>query len=135
MVAVDTNVVVRFLVNDDKAQARRARALFEREEVFIATTVLLETEWVLRGAYGFAPEQIATYLRGLLGLPVARTERPLQLALALDAYSAGLDFADALHLLLAATGADVRPRVFYSFDIRLRRRASKHLPGVQTAAP
>ena len=108
--------------------------MFERKEVFIATTVLLETEWVLRGAYGFAPEQIETFLRGLLGLPVARTERPLQLALALDAYSAGLDFADALHLL-AATGADVKPRVFYSFDIRLRRRASKHLPGVQTAAP
>ncbi|MBA2548339.1 MAG: type II toxin-antitoxin system VapC family toxin [Burkholderiaceae bacterium] len=134
MIAVDTNVVVRFLVNDDKAQARRARALFEREEVFITTTVLLETEWVLRGAYGFAPEQIETFLRGLLGLPVARTERPLQLALALDAYSAGLDFADALHLL-AATGADVKPRVFYSFDIRLRRRARKHLPRVQTAAP
>lgn len=55
MVAVDTNVLVRLLVNDDARQARRARALFEREEIFISPTVLLESEWVLRSAYGLAP--------------------------------------------------------------------------------
>jgi predicted nucleic-acid-binding protein len=44
LVAVDTNVVVRLLVNDDAAQAGRARALFEREQVFVSPTVLLETE-------------------------------------------------------------------------------------------
>lgn len=51
VLAVDTNVVVRLLTNDDPAQARRAAAFFADHEIFIAVTVLLETEWVLRHAY------------------------------------------------------------------------------------
>jgi predicted nucleic-acid-binding protein len=46
VIAIETNVVVRFLVNDDREQARRARALIGGEEGFVATTVRLETEWV-----------------------------------------------------------------------------------------
>ena len=42
MIAIDTNVVVRFLVNDDPEQATRARRLIEAEDVFLSTTVLLE---------------------------------------------------------------------------------------------
>lgn len=136
MIAVDTNVVVRLLVNDDAGQARRARALFEREEVFLTSTVLLETEWVLRGAFGFAAPQIEGYLRALLGLPGVSTERPAVVARALDGYAAGLDFADALHLLLSAPGGTgEEPRVFHTFDSRLRQRAAKHLPSAPTAAP
>ncbi len=48
MLAIDTNVIVRYLVADDREQARRARELIDGGRVFIATTVLLETEWVLR---------------------------------------------------------------------------------------
>ena len=44
VIAIDTNVVVRFVVNDDREQAGRARALIDGEEVFVATTVLLETK-------------------------------------------------------------------------------------------
>lgn len=51
MTALDTNVVVRFLVNDDDQQAQRARALIAAGNVHIPPTVLLETEWVLRSAY------------------------------------------------------------------------------------
>ena len=53
IIALDTNVVVRFLTNDDAIQARRARRLIEQNEVVIPLTVLLEAEWVLRAAYGF----------------------------------------------------------------------------------
>ena len=45
MIALDTNVVVRFLVNDEAVQARRAHALIEANSVFVPVTVLLETEW------------------------------------------------------------------------------------------
>src|ERR1041385_573755 len=55
MLAIDTNVVVRYLTSDHPKQAARAEALVERQDVFVATTVLLETEWVLRSAYGFEP--------------------------------------------------------------------------------
>ena len=51
IVAVDTNILVRFLVADEPEQARRARELFSLNTILIPTTVLLETEWVLRSAY------------------------------------------------------------------------------------
>lgn len=44
MLAVDTNMTVRIVTNDDPEQARRAVALFEREGIFIAKTVLLLQE-------------------------------------------------------------------------------------------
>ena len=47
MVAVDTNVLVRLLTGDEPAQSARARAIFERETVLLAKTVILESEWVL----------------------------------------------------------------------------------------
>jgi predicted nucleic-acid-binding protein len=50
MLAVDANIIVRLLTNDERAEAARAKILLAENEVFVATTVLLETEWVLRGA-------------------------------------------------------------------------------------
>lgn len=51
MIAIDTNVVVRYLVADEDEQFRRSAALIEGEPVFLCTTVLLEVEWVLRSLY------------------------------------------------------------------------------------
>lgn len=68
MRGIDTNVVVRFLTNDDKRQAKAARAAIEAGDIFITTTVMLESEWVLRSGYGFTPERIVTGLRGLARL-------------------------------------------------------------------
>ena len=51
MIAVDTNLLVRILTNDDPIQARRALKILKNDEIFIPKTVLLETEWVLRHAY------------------------------------------------------------------------------------
>jgi predicted nucleic acid-binding protein len=118
MIAIDTNVLVRLVVADHPAQARRARKLVERNEVVVATTVLLEAEWVLRSAYGFDRTQIAGAFRRFLGLPQVVPDSPVAIARALDAYDAGLDFADALHL--AATPQAVS---FFTFDRRLARAA------------
>jgi len=46
MVSADTNVIVRLLVGDDKIQSEKARRLFEQEEIFIATSVVLECEYL-----------------------------------------------------------------------------------------
>lgn len=120
MVAIDANVVVRLLTGDDPDQAARARRLIETEEVFVATTVLLETEWVLRSAYGFGRAAVAEALRAFAGLPQVRIEDPGRLAEALDRAAAGFDFADALHLATpqAAQG-------FATFDARLIRAARR----------
>jgi len=118
--ALDTNVVVRFLTGDDKRQAARARAAIESGEVFIATTVFRESEWVLRSAYGFPAGRIAEAFRGLAGVPGVSVEAPALLAQALDWMSAGMDFADALHLAKADGCA-----AFLSFDRRLAKVAAK----------
>jgi predicted nucleic-acid-binding protein len=129
MIALDTNVVVRFLVNDDPAQFRRAHALIARGDIFIAPTVLLETEWVLRAGYRFRPPDIRRFLRALLGLPGVTTHDPIRIARALDSYDSGLDFADALHLALSD-----RADTFATFDALLIRRAASS-PGPQPFAP
>ncbi len=118
MRAIDTNVVVRFLTNDDKAQARAARGVIEAGDIFIPSTVLLEAEWVLRSAYGFEPEQIVVGLRGLAGLPGISLEDPPQLAQALDWMERGMDFADALHLSRSQAC-----EAFLTFDRRLTSAA------------
>lgn len=120
MIALDTNVVVRFLVNDDAAQARRARALIERNAVFVPATVLLETEWVLRGGYGLPRAEVVRLLRALLGLPDLSTDDPQRVARALEWHAAGVDFADALHLAGSA-GAER----FATFDEKLVKAARK----------
>lgn len=118
MIAIDTNVLVRLVVADDPAQARRARKLLEKNDVVVAATVLLEAEWVLRSAYGFEPAQIARAFRRFLGLPRVSPDSPAAVAQALDAYDAGLDFADALHL-----AATPDAEAFFTFDKRLARAA------------
>lgn len=120
MIALDTNVVVRFLVNDEAAQARRARALIKTNAVFVPMTVLLETEWVLRGGYGLPRAEVVRLLRALLGLPDLVTEDPQRIARALDWHEEGIDFADALHLM-GSTGA----KRFATFDEKLVKKAKK----------
>ena len=118
MRAIDTNVIVRFLTADDPVQAAVARKTIEAGEVFVATTVLLETEWVLRSGYGFSSDQIEAALRGLAGLPGISVEEPPVLAAALDGLAAGMDFADALHLA-TAEGCST----FLTFDLKLVKAA------------
>lgn len=120
MIALDTNVVIRFLVNDDATQARRARKLIEDNQVFIAPTVLLESEWVLRAAYNFSANEILTFFRALLGLSGVSTHDPERIAAALNNYEHGLDFADALHIAISA-----KAYAFATFDRKLVRLARR----------
>lgn len=112
-IAIDTNVLVRYLTGDDPAQAARARAVIDGERVFVSTTVLLETEWVLRSAYGLPATQVAAALRDFAGLPGVSVESPALLAEALDRVNEGMDFADALHL-----GAAAQCEALLTFDRR-----------------
>jgi predicted nucleic-acid-binding protein len=120
MLAVDTNIVVRYLTRDDPAQSAQARELINGQETFVASTVFLEVEWVLRSTYGFSTSQVAERLRAFAGLPGVTVEAPTVLATALDWMAAGMDFADALHLA-AAEQCDA----FVTFDRRLGRIASR----------
>lgn len=102
MKAIDTNVVVRYLIGDDPGQVAKARVAIDTGSVFVSTTVLLESEWVLRSVYGLAREEVAKALRAFLGLPNVSVESPNLLIEALDRAEKGMNFADALHLGAAA---------------------------------
>lgn len=130
MIAIDTNIVVRIVVDDDKPAVARARALLERSTVFVPHSVLVETEWVLRSAYGFPREQIAVALRGFLGLPNVEVRDKGRLAEALEWWSSGMDLADALHL---AASADCES--FATFDRRFIRTSASLKTRPPVSAP
>ena len=98
MIAVDTNVLIRLLVQDDREQHQKARALFESERLFIPLTVILESEWVLRFSYHFKPQEVNSAFHLLLGLEAVEMEHESRVHYALEWYLDGVDFADALHL-------------------------------------
>jgi predicted nucleic-acid-binding protein len=77
---------------------KKILALFERHDVFISDTVILESEWVLRYAYDFEPVAICEAFTKLFGLPNVHLSNPTLVAQAIQWHIQGLDFADALHL-------------------------------------
>lgn len=122
MRALDTNVLARFFIDDaDDAQAAKQRpsavaALSER--AFVAVTVLMELEWVMRGFYGLPPTDISRVLRVLSSIEHITLEDRSAVLMALDAFDQGLDFADALHMVRSS-----RASGFATFDQRLAQRA------------
>jgi predicted nucleic acid-binding protein len=113
VLAVDTNVIVRYLTADHPEQFAKASALIQGEDVYVCSTVLLETEWVLRRGYRFSRDRISAALTAFAGLPRVTLEDAALAAKALEWMRSGLDFADALHLAKAA-GCEA----FVSFDHR-----------------
>jgi predicted nucleic-acid-binding protein len=116
MLAIDTNLVVRYLTGDHPRQSAKARAVIDGEEVFVSTTVMLEAEWVLRSAYRFDAKRVCKALRGFGGLPNVVLEDSGLVAFALDRMDDDMDFADSLHLGRAAS-CDA----FVTFDQRFVR--------------
>lgn len=129
MLAIDTNLIVRYLVNDDPRQSARARKLIDNNDVFVCTTVILETEWVLRGVYGFSVAQCAKALTDFAGLPRVTLEDAACVAKALGWVRERVDFADGLHLA-KAEGCDA----FISFDQNFAK-AVNALGGIKVRTP
>jgi len=118
MIAVDINLLVRYVTHDDTVRGPQAmRVLGNPQVVFVAKTVLLELEWVLRAAYRLPRDAIETALFQVAGLPQVVLEHPEQMSLALDGYLQDLDFADALHYAScqSVTG-------FHTVDARFAKR-------------
>ena len=103
MLALDTNVLARYYVHEGDSAATRlqeqaARAVIERgTQLFVAKTVVLELEWVLRGAYGHPPADVCRVFDHLLSLTHIEVEDRAAVEMALANLRRGLDFADALH--------------------------------------
>jgi predicted nucleic acid-binding protein len=118
VVAVDTNVLVRLLTGADPPQYKASVALFSTEQIFIPVTVLLESEWVLRAAFGLSPEEVSDAFKRILGLPNVAVTDAARLARAITWHQQGLDFADALHLALCQGHESLK-----TFDTAFIKRA------------
>lgn len=132
MIAVDTNVLLRYLLHDDVAQATRADLVFDAEEtVLITDVVLVEAVWTLAGRkYGLDRTELVAVIERLFGEPNIRFEDDQVVWRALQAFrddepagegapKQGAGFADALiafKALQVASNAGEVLRAVYTFD-------------------
>lgn len=124
MPALDTNVLVRWLVQDDEAQAEQVEALLRssianRRPLFVPCTVILELEWVLRSRYGYAKAAVVQGLDSLLEAKELEIQFEAAIERALYLYRQGsADFADCVHVGLSAASERLP---FVTFDERASR--------------
>jgi predicted nucleic-acid-binding protein len=137
MIALDTNILARFYVEDPgdpeaaKQRAVARRIMTQSPSLFVPITVVLELEWVLRAFYGFDASQIARVFEHLLGLVHVNTEEAERVAAALPLAAQGMDFADALHL-----SGSTHCEALYTFDDRrFARRARRLADGTPVIVP
>jgi predicted nucleic-acid-binding protein len=121
MIAIDTNVLVRILVDDPDAQAqcKQAQDLIVNEgDAWVCRIVLIETVWVLESAYEFTKEQIILALETLMRNPKIHLEDTENVNNALTIFSASnAGFADCLIL----TDAQRKRLVLHTFDKKLSK--------------
>lgn len=121
MPALDTNALVRYVVEDDAAQLAAARRLIrkcvsEGQTLFVPVTVTLELEWVLRSNFEYAKDEVMQVLASLLSAAELTFESERALEVALQLYREGsADFADCLHVALAAQAGELP---LWTFDKR-----------------
>lgn len=121
MPALDTNALVRYVVEDDVARLAAARRLIrkcvsEGQALFVPVTVTLELEWVLRSSFEYAKDDVIHVLSSLFSATELTFESERALEIALQLYRKGpADFADCLHIALAAQSGELP---FWTFDKR-----------------
>ena len=119
MPALDTNVLVGYVVQDDSGQLVAAKRLIGRcvaegQSLFVPVTVTLELEWVLRANFGYLKDDVLQALSNLFSAAELTFESERALEVALQLYREGsADFADCLHIALA-TEAGEQP--LWTFD-------------------
>lgn len=128
MIALDTNILVRYLVGDDARQAEIARRIVEdvltpSEPGFVSLIVLVELSWVLDRVYRCPPEQVVTIVTELLASPTILVEQPLAVAAAI-----ALPHDDLADTLLHEVGKGRGCEHTVTFDRKFAR-----LPGVALA--
>jgi predicted nucleic-acid-binding protein len=131
MIGLDTNILVRYLTQDDPTQSAKAREIVERrltEEKpgFISIVAMVETVWVLERAHGQRPHEIAGAVERILQTDVLIVENEQEVFTAMIALKQGQgSFADAV---IAALGARVGCSSTLTFDRKALRLPGFELP-------
>jgi predicted nucleic-acid-binding protein len=128
MIGIDTDVLVRYLTQDDSAEARIANRAIEALTVeqpgYVSIVTLAETEWELRNIYGFHAKEVTQVLRELVTADEIVVENPAVVGRAMDAAAAGADLADAL---IAETARQAGCEHTVTFDRRAAKAAGMQL--------
>ena len=124
MIGIDTNILVRYLVQDDPAQALRATRIMEQclsedDPGFISLVTMAETAWVLDRAYGMSNVEIAHAIERLLQANTLALQNEQEVFTAMIALKTGAaGFSDAL---LGALGRWAGCAVTVTFDKKAAR--------------
>lgn len=124
MPALDTNILVRYVVRDDSAQLAAAKRLITRcieegQSVFVPVTVMLELEWVLRSSFEFGKDDVIQVVSSLLSAAELSFESERALEVALHLFREGTaEFADCVHVALASQAGE---QPLWTFDKRAAR--------------
>ena len=124
MIGLDTNVLVRYVMQDDPRQSPRATRLIERlsadDPGFVPLVAVVELMWVLSGSYGLQRTQLIAVLDTLLRSKELIVDRAEVVTQALNRYTAtGADFADALVERIAAAAGCSATMTFDAGAVKL----------------
>ena len=124
MKAIDTNILIRFLIGDDELQAKKVYAIFkkaesERKELFVPLLVILEMLWVLESVYEISRTEILESISDLLLMPIFKFDQ--QSALQQLVHSAQGNKYDLSDLLIAHSAKTNGCETVITFD----KKASK----------
>ncbi len=122
MKAIDTNVLVRYLVRDDERQAATADRVIQ-SSCYLSLTVLLESVWLLSSRFALKREVISDALEELVSLPSIITVDDELVLWAITRFKSGADFADMVHLLDGRLADE-----FTTFDRGVAKGAGKNSP-------
>jgi predicted nucleic-acid-binding protein len=124
MIGLDTNVLVRYLAQDDAVQSSRATEIIERRLTdlnpgFVSVIAMAETVWVLDRAYGLSDEEIVRAIERMLQAEILVVECEQEVFAAMTALAESLgSFPDAL---IGALGARAGCAATLTFDRRALR--------------
>jgi predicted nucleic-acid-binding protein len=131
MIALDTNALVRLLIEDDVHQAAIVQgfvtqAAAQSESILLIPEVLIETVWVLESVYHCQRQEIVGFLNLLVSTAAFTFPEPLMIRHTIAQYQKGGDFADLLNV---AQAKRQRARKLISFDNSLQRRFPGYVVG------
>jgi predicted nucleic-acid-binding protein len=125
MIGLDTNIIVRYLTQDDPAQSRRASRLIETEltgdnQGFISVVTMAETAWVLQRSYGVSDSELAAAVELMLQADALSIESEQEVFSAMIALRDGLgSFSDALVVELASKAGCAHTLTFDKKALRI----------------
>jgi len=125
MIGLDTNILIRYLTQDDPAQSAQATEILEHRLTqnnpgFVSVVAMVEIAWVLDRAYGLTAQEIAKAIERLLQVEVLAIENEQEVFTAMVALKQGRgSFADALIAELGARAGCTRTLTFDQKAIRL----------------